>query len=91
MNLSNSTENEKIGPVTRLPAGATWTILASVLGLGSLVCWAALTEIEQVTRSTGQVIAKSRTQVVQSTDGGVIQKLLVSEGDVVTRGQLLAE
>lgn len=91
MNMTSSTENEPVGPRAKLPAGATWTILASVLGLGSLVCWAALTEIEQVTRSTGQVIAKSRTQVVQSTDGGVIQKLLVSEGDVVTRGQLLAE
>lgn len=91
MNTSTSTDGKKIGTVTRLPAGATWTILASVLGLGSLVCWAALTEIEQVTRSNGQVIAKSRTQVVQSTDGGVIRRLLVSEGDVVTRGQLLAE
>ncbi|MDO8278958.1 MAG: HlyD family efflux transporter periplasmic adaptor subunit [Burkholderiaceae bacterium] len=91
MNTSTSTESKKIGTATKLPAGATWIILASVLGLGSLVGWAALTEIEQVTRSNGQVIAKSRTQVVQSTDGGVIQKLLVSEGDVVTRGQLLAE
>jgi len=51
--------------------------------------WASMAEIVQFTRATGQVIASSRTQIIQSSDGGVMEALLVKEGDLVTKGQLL--
>lgn len=52
--------------------------------------WASTAEIDQVTRAQGAVIASSRTQVIQSSDGGVLQEMLVKEGDQVIKGQLLA-
>jgi membrane fusion protein, adhesin transport system len=52
--------------------------------------WAAFSEIEQVTRAPGQVIASSRSQVIQSYDGGVLNEMLVKEGDLVAKGQPLA-
>jgi adhesin transport system membrane fusion protein len=52
--------------------------------------WAAFSEIEQVTRAQGQVISSSRSQIIQSPDGGVLEQMLVKEGDKVSRGQLLA-
>lgn len=51
--------------------------------------WASLSEIDQVTRAQGQVIASSRTQVIQSGDGGVIQDILVKEGSQVSKGEVL--
>jgi adhesin transport system membrane fusion protein len=60
------------------------------LVLAGGLTWASLAEIDQVTRAEARVIASSRTQVIQSPDGGVIAELLVREGDIVKPGQVLA-
>ncbi len=51
--------------------------------------WASLSHIDQIARAQGQVIASSRTQIIQSSDGGVIEEMLVKEGDVVKKGDTL--
>ena len=53
--------------------------------------WASLTEVDEVTVSQARVISSSREQVVSSLEGGVLRKLLVSEGSVVEQGQALAQ
>ena len=60
------------------------------VGLGLFIAWAAVFELEQGVRAQGQIIATSRTQVIQAADGGVLLKMLVSEGQQVQAGQLLA-
>jgi adhesin transport system membrane fusion protein len=59
------------------------------IALAVFVGWASQARLDQITRAPAQVIASSRTQIVQSADGGVLQNLLVREGDLVKRGQLL--
>lgn len=54
-----------------------------------LVIWAALAEIDEVTRGQGKVIPSRQVQVIQSQDGGVVTEILVREGDEVKQGQLL--
>jgi adhesin transport system membrane fusion protein len=66
------------------------TLWVSMTGLILLTIWAALTEIDQVKRAQGQVIATDRTQVIQAVDGGVLRELFVQEGQEVKPGQLLA-
>jgi adhesin transport system membrane fusion protein len=56
----------------------------------AFLLWAALFEIEQSVRAQGQIIPTARTQVIQSVDGGVLEKLLVEEGEIVKAGQELA-
>lgn len=53
------------------------------------VGWASFAEIEQVSRSSGQVIPSGRVQILQSSDGGVIKAINVKEGDRVRKGQVL--
>ncbi|PVE05953.1 HlyD family efflux transporter periplasmic adaptor subunit [Limnohabitans sp. Rim28] len=55
-----------------------------------IVAWAAWFEIDQMVRAQGQVIPQDKTQVIQAADGGVIKELRVSEGETVTKGQVLA-
>jgi adhesin transport system membrane fusion protein len=62
----------------------------TALTLIILTVWAGLSEIEQVTRAQGQVIPSSRTQIIQSLDGGTLIDIPVREGDKVVKGQLLA-
>lgn len=62
----------------------------TALTLGCFLAWASWAEIDEVTRAQGAVIASSRTQLIQSPEGGVLQEILVKEGDVVEPRQILA-
>lgn len=54
-----------------------------------LLVWAFYAEIDTVTRGEARVIPTRQVQVVQTVDGGVVEKIHVKEGDVVAEGQLL--
>lgn len=71
--------------------GTRMSIWATILVIIVFFVWASWAEIDQVTRGQGQIIPSARTQVVQVVDGGVIQHLYVREGDLVERGQKLAQ
>jgi membrane fusion protein, adhesin transport system len=64
-------------------------VRAAVLMAVVLLAWAAWAEVDEVTRGEAKVIPSRQLQVVQSLDGGVVQDILVREGQVVEPGQLL--
>jgi len=66
----------------------TWITLA---GLIIFVIWASFASLDEITRAQGSVIASSRTQVIQSQEGGTIEGLLVKEGDIVEADQILVQ
>jgi adhesin transport system membrane fusion protein len=70
--------------------GARLTMWVAMVGLLVLTFWAGVTEIDQVKRAQGQIIASDRTQVIQAVDGGVLRELFVQEGQEVKAGELLA-
>jgi adhesin transport system membrane fusion protein len=70
--------------------GARSLLYVILVVLLLLLIWAAVAEIDEVTRGVGKVIPASQLQIVQSTDGGVVRELLVHEGDTVAAGDLLA-
>lgn len=54
-----------------------------------LLIWAAFAQLDEVTRGDARVVPTSQVQIVQSVDGGVVEALLVKEGQIVEAGQLL--
>jgi multidrug efflux pump subunit AcrA (membrane-fusion protein) len=72
-----------------IPQGAQRIVWIGCSLLATALVWANFSEIEQTVRSQGQVIASSRTQVVQAANEGVIQKFEVAEGQRVKKGQVL--
>lgn len=67
--------------------GMTWLLLAALL---VFVGWAFIFDVDQTVRAQGQLIPSTRTQVIQSADGGVLEKILVTEGQHVKAGEVLA-
>jgi adhesin transport system membrane fusion protein len=61
------------------------------IGLVALLTWAWLFKLEEVSKGTGKVVPTSKEQVVQSFDGGILTKLNVREGEIVQKGQVLAQ
>jgi len=52
--------------------------------------WAHFAILDEVTVGTGKVTPSSRAQVIESLDGGIVNQLNVHEGDIVSKGQILA-
>lgn len=70
--------------------GSIVVIALIVLTITALLIWSKFALLDEVTTGQGKVITWSRSQVIQSRDGGVIRALLVREGDHVTAGQRIA-
>ncbi len=69
-----------------------WTsalLVAIILVLAAAVYWTSQARVPLVTNGQGQVIPSSQVQVVQDLEGGIVEEILVREGDVVSRGQVL--
>lgn len=56
-----------------------------------VVLWAANFNIEEVTTGSAKIVPSSREQVLQSLEGGILQELMVHEGDTVDKGQVVAK
>jgi adhesin transport system membrane fusion protein len=72
----------------------TWSaavIWCAVTALAALLAWAWKAELDEVIVGTGRVVPSSHAQIIQSLEGGIIAQLHASEGDIVQRGQALAE
>jgi len=78
--LKDKSNNEK------QPQMILWLIVFTLI---IFTLWASFSKIDQIARAQGQVIASSRTQIIQSSDGGVIEEMLVKEGDAVKKGDIL--
>ncbi|WP_330566027.1 HlyD family efflux transporter periplasmic adaptor subunit [Pseudomonas yamanorum] len=57
----------------------------------AFTAWAAFFSLDEVSTGTGKVVASSKEQVIKSLEGGVLAGLKVREGDIVDRGQILAQ
>jgi membrane fusion protein, adhesin transport system len=73
----------------KTPLAGIVTLLACVLVIGGFLAWAALAKLDEVTRGDGKVIPSSKTQLVQSLEGGLIKEVLIKAGDRVSKGDIL--
>ncbi|WP_376752947.1 HlyD family efflux transporter periplasmic adaptor subunit, partial [Atlantibacter hermannii] len=65
-------------------------IWLSLIGLVVFFVWAWFAMLDEVTVGTGKVTPSSHAQVIESLDGGIVNALLVQEGDIVEQGEMLA-
>jgi HlyD family secretion protein len=62
------------------------TLLVLVGGFGT---WSVMAQITGAVITSGQIEVDRNRQVVQHPDGGIVEEILVQEGDTVQDGQLL--
>lgn len=63
------------------------TGITLILALG----WASWFQLDEITRGQGKVIPSSREQIIQSMDTGVLSEMLVREGAMVEKDQILLQ
>ncbi len=85
--MSQLTMQEELARQGRFYSSVIWLTLAALV---LFFVWAWFATLDEVTVGTGKITPSSRAQVIESLDGGIVNALLVHEGDVVERGQMLA-
>ena len=55
----------------------------------AFVFWSRTAVLDEVTRGEGRVIPSRKTQVIQNLEGGILAEILVREGDIVNKGDIL--
>ena len=76
--------------LTEVPSLHRLTIWAMAALLFCLLLWSYFSALQQVTSGTGKIIPSTQVQVIQSLDGGILDKLFVQEGMQVTKNQPIA-
>ncbi len=72
------------------PGGYAVSIILLIMALiASFVVWAAFTEVDEIARGNGKVIPATRTQVIQSSEPGVVKEIAVQVGQIIKKGDLI--
>lgn len=75
--------------LVQTPSGGRSIVWMTLILLVAALVWAYFAEIDEITRGDGKVIPSRQIQVVQNLEGGIVAEILVSEGDVIDKDQLL--
>lgn len=73
------------GPAYRLGVWLMWSCLIVLL------LWSALAPLDKGVMAAGQLVVSGNRKAVQHPTGGLVNKILVSNGDQVQQGQLLVQ
>ncbi|MCR4268618.1 HlyD family type I secretion periplasmic adaptor subunit [Nitratireductor sp. ZSWI3] len=73
----------------RPPLAARLGLVVISAILLSFIGWASVAEVQEIARGEGRIIPVSKTQIVQSSEPGVVQEIAVKVGQVVRKGDLI--
>ena len=73
----------------KAPKGSRVLIYTMLFAVFVALIWTSFAELDEITRGMGKVIPSSRLQVIQNLEGGILEELLVQEGELVEEGQEL--
>ncbi|MGD9718197.1 MAG: HlyD family type I secretion periplasmic adaptor subunit [Sulfurimonadaceae bacterium] len=55
----------------------------------AFIVWASVAEIDEITRGDGKAIPYGQNQLIQNLEGGIVESILVNEGQIVKEGDIL--
>jgi hemolysin D len=73
-------------PPGRLPRAVMYTVAALFV---ILVLWANFGKLNIIASAEGRLVPQSYVKIVQPADAGIVQEILVKEGEAVQAGQVL--
>lgn len=75
--------------INQYPLRAKTLLYSILVVIIILIIWAANAPLDEISRGEGKVIPSQKLQTLQSLDGGLVQEILVREGQNVQKGDLL--
>ena len=60
-----------------------------LFSMAIFLLWASFAEIDEITRGDGKVIPYGQNQIIQNLEGGIVEAILVEEGQSVKKGDII--
>ena len=60
-----------------------------VIAIFAFLTWANFALIDEIARGDGEIIPSGENQMIQNLEGGIVEEILVKEGQEVSSGQIL--
>ena len=60
-----------------------------VVTIFMMIVWANYAIIDEISRGAGEIIPSGENQMIQNLEGGIVEEILVREGESVRKGQIL--
>ncbi len=76
---------------TPVSPAARWTLRIIVSFFCIALLWACIGKVDVVAVAPGKTVVGGRTKVIQSMETAVVRRILVRDGQVVKRGEVLVE
>ena len=73
----------------RTPSRISKVLKIWLLSIFLFILWASFAEIDEITRGDGKVIPYGQNQIIQNLEGGIVEAILVKEGDLVKKGEVI--
>ena len=64
-------------------------LLGGIIMIGILGIWVGMTVIGGAVIAQGQIVVKGKPQIIQTLDGGIVNEVLVQDGDIVKAGDVI--
>ncbi|MBF0193352.1 MAG: HlyD family type I secretion periplasmic adaptor subunit [Magnetococcales bacterium] len=73
----------------QISAGNHLFLFVTFIGFFAFIIWSTIGRLDIVSNATGEVIPASQIKEIQHLEGGIVNKIMVKEGDRVVAGQPL--
>lgn len=71
------------------PKKLKWVILYFFITTVLFIVWAYFAQIDEIARGNGKVVPSGQNQIIQNLEGGIVSEILINEGDIVKKGEVL--
>ncbi|WP_345980702.1 HlyD family type I secretion periplasmic adaptor subunit [Sulfurimonas sp. HSL3-2] len=73
----------------RTPSKVSTVLKIWLVTIFIAIIWASFASIDEITRGSGKVIPYGQNQVIQNLEGGIVESIMVHEGDEVKKDQII--
>lgn len=71
------------------PKQFRWVIFFWIFSISLFLLWASFSPIDEIVRGDGKVVPSGENQMIQHLEGGILEDILVKEGESVKADQIL--
>lgn len=75
--------------LTKAPSRMSSVIKIWLFTIFAFVLWASFAPIDEITRGDGDVIPFGQNQIIQNLEGGIVESILITQGQSVKAGEVI--
>jgi membrane fusion protein, adhesin transport system len=71
------------------PKSMSRVIFLWLITIALAIYWASIAQIDEIVRGSGEIVPSGNNQIIQNLEGGIVKEILIQEGDLVEKNQVL--